>query len=86
MTAYQLWYNLVRKNCYRNNKSPYELLREVAPTINPKVLLLPVIDLDLALEIRVESIMSQTNIVGHHDVPGHVPFKLTYVAPTPNRN
>ncbi len=52
----------MRQNCYRNNKSPDELLREAAPAINPKELLLPVIDLDLALEFRVKSNMLQTNI------------------------
>jgi len=70
VTTYQLWYNLVRKNCYRQDKSPYELLREISPKTNPKVLLLPVIDLDLALECRVKSIMSQSDI-GGHDVPWH---------------
>jgi hypothetical protein len=32
--------------------------------------MLPVIDLDLALENRVESVLSKS-VVGGHDVPGH---------------
>jgi len=70
VTAYQLWYNCVRKNCNRGDKSPFEILREIAPEINPGILMLPVIDLDLALENRVESVLSKT-VVGGHDVPRH---------------
>jgi transposase-like protein len=68
VTAYQLWYNCLRKNCYRNNKSPLEILKEIAPEINPKLLLLPVIDLDLALENRL-TLNSPNSLVGGHDVP-----------------
>lgn len=68
VTAYQLWYNCLRKNCYRNDKSPLEILKEIVPGIDPKVLLLPVIDLDLAMENRL-TFNSQGSLVGGHDVP-----------------
>ena len=70
VTAYQLWYNCLRKNCYRNDKSPLEILKEIAPEIDPKVLLLPVIDLDLVLENRL-ILNSQSSLVGGHYVPWH---------------
>ena len=62
--GYQLWYNCDRKNCYRQNQSPREILAEVAPEIDAGILLLPVIDLDLALAAKVEFFI---------DVPWHAP-------------
>lgn len=67
-TAYQLWYNCLRKNCYRNDKSPLAILKEIAPEIDPSVLLLPVIDLDLAMENRL-TLNLPSSLVGGHDVP-----------------
>jgi transposase-like protein len=71
-TAYQLWYNCLRKNCYRNDKSPLEILKEIAPEIDPKVLLLPVIDLDLVMENRL-TLNSPSSLAGGHDVPRYAP-------------
>jgi len=68
-SSYQWWYNCVRKNCYRQDQSPREILAAVAPNISPGVLLLPAIDLDLALEQKVSCIM-RCRREGGHDVPG----------------
>jgi transposase len=49
VNTYQNFFNLARKNGSRNYKSPLELLTEKAPSLNPEILCLPVLDLDLAL-------------------------------------
>jgi transposase len=71
-SSYQWWYNCDRRNCYRQDLSPREILAAVAPEINPSILLLPVIDLDLALEQKVSYVMRQRRKRGH-DVPGLAP-------------
>jgi len=69
-TSYQWWYNCDRKNGYRKDKSPREILEEIAPEIDPHVLLLPAIDLDLALDAKVTCSMSNAESAqGGHDVP-----------------
>jgi len=41
-----IYYNLVRKNSYKYNKSPLEILIESGEDINPEVLTLPALNLD----------------------------------------
>jgi transposase len=48
--AYQLYFNYIRKNRYRDHKSPVEILRERFPKINEGVLNLPPIRLETLLE------------------------------------
>jgi len=48
--AYQLYFNYIRKNRYRDNKSPVEILRERFPEINEGVLNLPPIRLEILLK------------------------------------
>ena len=48
--AYQLYFNYIRKNRYRDNKSPAEILRERFPEIDEGVLNLPPIRLESLLE------------------------------------
>ena len=67
-TSYQWWYNCARKNCYRGDQSPREILTQIAPEIPTQVLLLPVIDLDSALDQEV-SFSMRTDHDGGHDVP-----------------
>ncbi len=67
-SGYQLWYNLERKNCNRDNKSPREILAEVAPQVDQGVLLLPALDLDGLLALRV-SYETRKRQAGGHDVP-----------------
>jgi len=43
--AYQLYFNYLRKNRYRDNKSPVEILKERFPNIDEGVLNLPPIRL-----------------------------------------
>ncbi|MCM8781229.1 MAG: hypothetical protein NC908_04840 [Candidatus Omnitrophica bacterium] len=48
--AYQLYFNYIRKNRYRDNKSPVEILRERFPEIDEGVLNLPPIRLETLLK------------------------------------
>ena len=47
--AYQLYFNYIRKNRYRENKSPVEILRERFPQADEGVLNLPPIRLETLL-------------------------------------
>jgi len=43
---YNLWFNVVRKNSYKANKTPWEIIRERSPNISPRVAILPPVFLD----------------------------------------
>lgn len=45
-TSYQLWFNLVRKNSGKENKTPWELIQEKWPQAHPALPLLPPIFLE----------------------------------------
>jgi len=66
VSTYSIYYNLVRKNSYKHNKSPLEILIERGEDINPEVLTLPALDLDKLFEIK----FNHSPPVGGHDVPG----------------
>jgi hypothetical protein len=67
-STYQRWYNLLRKNSYRKNRSPWDIIQETEPGISPQIVTLPAIDLDQMLRDRV-SALSQRSERGYH-VPG----------------
>lgn len=62
--AYQLFFNNTRKNRYRDNKPPVDILRERFPTVDEGVLNLP--------PIRLESLLNtcyKNNVQGGYHVP-----------------
>ena len=63
-TTYGLYYNLLRKNSNRGNRSPLDTLNESGEKINPAVLTLPALDLDKLLATKLKFTQG-----GHH-VPG----------------
>ncbi|MCM8774625.1 MAG: hypothetical protein NC820_07860, partial [Candidatus Omnitrophica bacterium] len=66
--AYQLYFNYIRKNRYRDNKSPVEILRERFPEVDEGVLNLP--------PIRLETLLKECykeEDKGGYDVPISVP-------------
>lgn len=65
VTTYCLYYNLLRKNGNRKDRSPLDILRETSEGINPAVLTLPALDLDQLLGYKLNKITQ-----GGHDVPG----------------
>lgn len=63
-TNYIWYYNLMRKNSNRRDKSPLEILKETEEDINPQILMLPALDLDKLLNQK------PTADLGGHHVPG----------------
>ncbi len=63
-TTYGLYYNLLRKNSNRGDRSPLDTLKESGEKINPAVLTLPALDLDKLLAKNLKFTQ------GGHDVPG----------------
>ena len=59
--AYQLYFNYIRKNRYRENKSPVEILRERFPEVNEGIFNLP--------PIRLEGLLSICYNKGGYHVP-----------------
>jgi transposase len=49
ITTYQDYWNLARPNSYKANQTPLEILRDCAPQISPRALLLPPVNLDTLL-------------------------------------
>ena len=47
--TYNIFFNNFRTNSYKENKSPLQILKEIAPEIDTKVTLLPPINLDEVL-------------------------------------
>ena len=45
-TAYILWFNIARKNSYKENKTPWEIIIEKNPKANPNIPVLPPVFLD----------------------------------------
>lgn len=44
--AYQLFFNLIRPNTYKENKSPWQLAVEKNPNLDKRLLMIPPVDLD----------------------------------------
>lgn len=63
--AYQLFFNYLRKNRYREHKAPVEILRERFPNINEGVLNLP----PIRLESLLEAWYKRKELQGGYDVP-----------------
>ena len=61
--AYLLYFNYIRENRWRDNKSPLQLLKEKAPHLNEGMLNLP--------PIRLEALLIEEGKGGYH-VPGSV--------------
>ena len=40
-TTYNLWFNVARKNSYKGHKTPWEIINNRNPTINPNIVTLP---------------------------------------------
>lgn len=61
--AYLLYFDYIRENRWRDNKSPLQLLRERAPELDEQILNLP--------PIRLEMLLEEESNGGYH-VPGSV--------------
>lgn len=61
--SYQLFFNLVRPNSYKENKTPWQLVREKDPTLPIEVAMIPPVFLEDLLDKRLE-----IEAKGGHDV------------------
>jgi transposase len=68
--TYQLYFNYLRKNRYRENKSPLQILRERFPQVNEDVLNLPPIRLDC---------LEETLVAGRQESGYHVPWPALFL-------
>jgi transposase len=48
-STYQMFFNLERPNTYKEHKTPWQLAREKKPDLDKRLLMAPVVDLDLLL-------------------------------------
>ncbi|MCM8756475.1 MAG: hypothetical protein NC817_00350 [Candidatus Omnitrophica bacterium] len=51
--TYKLFFNLMRPNTYKKNKSPWQLAKEKQTTIPKETLMLPPVDLDALLNKKL---------------------------------
>jgi transposase len=55
-TTYQIFFNLVRPNSYKEHKTPLQLALDKKPDLNQQLLLVPPIDLDKLLQMKLSLI------------------------------
>ncbi len=53
--SYQLFFNLTRPNSYKENKTPWQLVQEKAPSLPVEIAKIPVVDLDALLNFYLAS-------------------------------
>jgi len=53
--AYQLFFNLIRPNTYKENKSPWQLAIEKNPDFDKRLLMIPPVDLDALMNFNLNS-------------------------------
>ena len=68
-SAWQLWWNTTRRNGYKGDVTPDEILARDKPDRNPFVWILPALDLDYLSRLRVEKIMATPRAGGGYYVP-----------------
>ncbi len=65
-TTYNLWFNAVRKNSYKGDKTPWDIVQERDPNISPDIVALPPFYLDELFNKKFDSITK-----GGYDVFPH---------------
>jgi transposase len=61
-TTYQLFFNLVRPNSYKEHKTPWQLAQDKQPALSQQIAMIPPVFIDQLLEKHVETSLG----VGHH--------------------
>lgn len=71
VSTYQRWYNLLRKNSWKKQRSPLDVIREAAPRIDSAVATLPALDLDNLVKRKITHLLKlATPLPGGYHVPG----------------
>jgi Integrase core domain. len=55
-SSYILWFNTARKNSYKGHRTPWQIIHHRDPTIKPEITLLPAIDLDYIMKIKLDNL------------------------------
>ena len=71
-TTYNLWFNLARKNSYKNHQSPWEIVKTRDPTLAKEIVAFPPLFLD---ELFVPTLQDQS-LRGYDLIPH--PYKIEY--------
>jgi len=61
-TTYQLFFNLLRPNSYKEHKTPWQIAKEKQPSLSQQIAMIPPVFIDDLLEKHVET----SPRVGHH--------------------
>lgn len=72
-STYQRWFNSVRKNSHKWDKSPLDILREAVPKAAEAVVTLPVLDLDELVRRKIRHLVESPSPPGGYHVPGRAP-------------
>lgn len=70
--SYQLFFNLIRPNSYKENKTPWQLVHEKAPHLPVDIAKIPVVDLDALLDLY----LANHNLFCYHG--GHDVYALPF--------
>lgn len=81
-STYQRWFNILRKNGYKGNKSPLTIIREVAPWVGEAVTTLPALDLDDLVRRKTAHLLksSSSSPPGGYHQPGRAHLKIRKTA------
>ena len=71
--SYQLFFNLMRPNSYKENKTPWELAKEKHPNLSKKIAMIPPVFIEDLMEKDIENLVQ-----GGHDVSS-VPCSYVYM-------
>ena len=66
-TAYQLFFNLVRPNSYKEHKSPLQLVKDKKPDLDQRLLMIPPIDLDKLLNWKMSLVQGGNDLLTSSD-------------------
>lgn len=69
ISAWQLWWNTTRRNGYRGDRTPDDILLGDAPNRSPFTWLLPALDLDKLSGVRVDKMMATPGVAGGYHLP-----------------
>jgi len=62
-TTYQMFFNLIRPNSYKEHKSPLQLVQEKKPDLDQRLLMIPPVDLDKLLSWKASLIQGGNDLL-----------------------
>lgn len=79
ISTYQRWFNILRKNSYKANRSPLDIIQEAEPKISSAITSLPALDLDELVRRKVSYLLKSNSFSqrGYY-LPGHAPLNYLF--------